>query len=127
VRPRNRGLPATTPRGSENGRESVPGSSLRVAAQYGVGRLQRLAFNDLQQYTEWMATITEVERLAFDLPEAQRAVLAAHLLDSLSPVLRDEDDGLQEALIRDRELDSNPSSALSLEQLDHQIRSRRSS
>jgi hypothetical protein len=74
-----------------------------------------------------MATITEVERLAFDLPEAQRAVLAAHLLDSLSPVLRDEDDGLQEALIRDRELDSNPSSAFSLEQLDHQIRSRRSS
>ena len=74
-----------------------------------------------------MATITDVERLAFDLPEAQRAVLAAHLLDSLSPVLRDEDDGLQEALIRDRELDSNPASALSLEQLDHQIRSRRGS
>ena len=74
-----------------------------------------------------MATITEVEKLAFDLPEAQRAVLAAHLLDSLSPVLKDDDGGLQEALIRDREFNSNPSLVLSLEQLDHQIRYRRSS
>jgi hypothetical protein len=74
-----------------------------------------------------MATITEVERLAFDLPEAQRAVLAAHLLASLSPVLQNEDGGLQEALIRDREFDLNPSLVISLEQLDHQIRHRRSS
>jgi hypothetical protein len=74
-----------------------------------------------------MATIAEVEALAFELPEAQRAVLAEHLLSSLSPVLRDEDDGLQEALIRDRELDSKPSGALSLEQLDRLVRCRRSS
>lgn len=73
-----------------------------------------------------MATISEVEKLAFDLSESQRAVLAAHLLGSLSPVLHDEDEGLAEALRRDAELDTNPSSGISLEQLDQQMRSRRS-
>ena len=72
-----------------------------------------------------MATIGEVEKLAFDLSESQRAVLAAHLLGSLSPVLHDEDEGYAEALRRDTELDSNPSSGISLAQLDQQIRNRR--
>jgi len=73
-----------------------------------------------------MATITEIEKLAFDLPESQRAVLAVHLLGSLSSVLYDEDEGIAEALGRDAELDANPSSALSLEQLDREIKGRRS-
>jgi putative addiction module component (TIGR02574 family) len=71
-----------------------------------------------------MATISEVEKLAFDLSESQRAVLAAHLLGSLSPVLHDQDEGLAEALRRDAELEADPSSGISLEQLDHQMRSR---
>ncbi len=72
-----------------------------------------------------MATISEVEKLALDLPENQRAVLAAHLLTSLPPVLHDEDDGIAEALRRDAELDAKPSAGMSLEQLDQQIKHRR--
>jgi putative addiction module component (TIGR02574 family) len=73
----------------------------------------------------FMAAITEVEKLALDLPEHQRAVLAAHLLGSLPSVLHDEDEGIAEALRRDTELDANPSAGLSLEQLDQQIERRR--
>jgi putative addiction module component (TIGR02574 family) len=74
-----------------------------------------------------VATIIEVEKLALDLPESQRAVLAAHLLGSLPPVLHDEDEGVAEALRRDAELDANPSSGISLKQLDEQIEHRRRS
>ena len=73
-----------------------------------------------------MPTITEIEKLAFDLPESQRAVLAAHLLESLPSVLHDEDEGVAEALRRDAELAANPSASISPEQLDQQIRARRS-
>jgi len=73
-----------------------------------------------------MATITEVEKLALDLPESQRAVLAAHLLGSLPSVLHDEDEGIAEAVRRDAELDASPLLGISLEQLDQQIESRRS-
>jgi putative addiction module component (TIGR02574 family) len=71
-----------------------------------------------------VASIAEVEKLAFELPDSQRAVLAAHLLQSLPSVLHDEDEGLAEALRRDAELDANPEIGLSLEQLDQQIRAR---
>ncbi|HZA38855.1 MAG TPA: hypothetical protein VE486_06905 [Candidatus Baltobacteraceae bacterium] len=73
-----------------------------------------------------MATITEVEKLALDLPQNQRAVLAAHLLGSLPPVLHDEDEGIAEALRRDAELDANPSSGILLKELDGQIERRKS-
>ncbi len=72
-----------------------------------------------------MATIAEVEKLAFDLPDSQRAVLAAHLLRSLPSVLHDEDEGIAEALRRDVELEANPELGITLEQLDKQISSRR--
>ena len=72
-----------------------------------------------------MATITEVEKLALDLPVSQRAVLAAHLLESLPSVLHNDDEGIAEALQRDAELDASPSSGVSLEQLDQQIERRR--
>ena len=71
-----------------------------------------------------MATITEVEKLAFDLPDSQRAVLAAHLLQSLPSVLHDEDEGIAEALRRDAEFDANPDMGITLEQLDQQINAR---
>jgi putative addiction module component (TIGR02574 family) len=71
-----------------------------------------------------MATILEVEKLALDLPERQRATLAANLLESLPAVLSDKDEGLAEALRRDADLDANPDRAISLEQLDSQIQSR---
>jgi putative addiction module component (TIGR02574 family) len=73
-----------------------------------------------------MATIAEIERLALNLPESQRAILAAHLLGSLPSVLHDEDEGIAEALRRDAEFEANPSMGVSLEDLDQQVRRRRS-
>jgi len=75
----------------------------------------------------FVPTITEVEKLALDLPENQRAVLAAHLFGSLPSVLHDEDEGIAEALRRDAELDSDASSAISLTELDQRIEHRRRS
>lgn len=72
-----------------------------------------------------MPTITEVEKLAFDLPETQRAVLAAHLLESLPSVLQDDDDGIAEALLRDADMNAHPEAGISLEQFDRQIARRR--
>lgn len=72
-----------------------------------------------------MATIAEVEALALDLPEKQRALLAAHLLDSLPSILEDEDEGVAEAIRRDAELDADPSLGISLEELDRKIAARR--
>ena len=73
-----------------------------------------------------MATIAEVEKLALDLPETERAVLAAHLLGSLPSILHDEDEGIAEALRRDAEFEGNPSFGMSLEELDQRIDRRRS-
>jgi hypothetical protein len=72
-----------------------------------------------------MATIAEVEKLALDLPETERAILAAHLLGSLPSVLHDEDEGLTEALRRDAEFGADPSFGMSLEELDQKIERRR--
>jgi putative addiction module component (TIGR02574 family) len=73
-----------------------------------------------------MTTIAEVEKLALDLPETERAVLAAHLLGSLPSILHDEDEGIAEALRRDAELEAKPSLGMSLDELDQRIKSRRS-
>ena len=75
----------------------------------------------------FVPTITEVEKLALDLPENQRAVLAAHLLGSLASVLHDEDEGIAEALRRDAELDADASLAIPLKELDQRIERRRRS
>jgi hypothetical protein len=72
-----------------------------------------------------MATIAEVEKLALDLPDSQRAVLAARLLGSLPAVLHDEDEGFAEAVRRDAELEADPSAGISLKQLDRKIERRR--
>jgi hypothetical protein len=73
-----------------------------------------------------MATIAEIERLAINLSESQRAILAAHLLESLPSVLHDEDEGITDALRRDAEFEANPSMGISLEELDQKIRHRQS-
>ena len=73
-----------------------------------------------------MSTIVEVEKLALDLPEKERATLAANLLESLPGVLSDEDEGIAEALRRDAEIDGNPNRAITLTQLDSSIQNRRS-
>ncbi len=72
-----------------------------------------------------MSTIVEVEKLALDLSEKERAVLAANLLDSLPGILSDEDEGVAEALRRDAEAEVDPAQAISLAELDSQIQGRR--
>lgn len=63
-----------------------------------------------------MVTLAELEQQAMQLPEDQRAVLAAHLLDSLPAILHDDDAGLAEAIRRDAELDNDPSAGITLEE-----------
>lgn len=79
----------------------------------------------LSAYPAPMATIIEIKKLALDLPEQDRATLAANLLESLPPILSDNDEGISEAMRRDAELDADPGQAISFAQLDSQIRNRR--
>jgi hypothetical protein len=72
-----------------------------------------------------MATIMDIEKLALDLPEQQRATLAASLLNSLPGVLSDDDEGIAEALRRDAEMNSESDQSISLAQLDSCIKERR--
>lgn len=72
-----------------------------------------------------MSTILEVERLALDLSEKERATLAANLLESLPGSLSDEDQGVAEALRRDVEIEADPAQSISLSELDSQIQARR--
>ena len=73
-----------------------------------------------------MATVIEIEKLALDLPEQERAALAANLLESLPGILSDEDEGVAEALRRDAEIDADPNQTISPAQLDSHIQGRRS-
>ena len=72
-----------------------------------------------------MATIMDIEKLALDLPEQQRATLAASLLNSLPGVLSDDDEGVAEALRRDAEMNSESDQSISLAQLDSCIKEHR--
>jgi len=84
--------------------------------------VERLAFHE---YSSQMPTIIEIKKLALDLPERDRATLAANLLESLPPILSDDDEGIGEALRRNAELDADPSQAISFAELDSHIRGRR--
>lgn len=68
------------------------------------------------------SNVEKLEKLALDLPEEERAQLAASLLDSVPGILSDQDDGVAEALRRDAELDAHPERAISLEELDTFLR-----
>ena len=72
-----------------------------------------------------MATIVEVKKLALDLSEKERAVLAANLLESLPGILSDEDEGIAEALRRDAEIEADLVNAISLADLDSHVQRRR--
>jgi hypothetical protein len=65
-----------------------------------------------------MATLSESEPQVLALPERDRADLAARLLSSLPAVLEEEDDGVAEALRREREAEDDPSACLSLEEFE---------
>ena len=72
-----------------------------------------------------MATMNEIEKIALSLPEPDRAMLAASLLTSLSPVLDDADEGVAEAVRRDKELEVQPDTGMSIQELDAKIGKRR--
>lgn len=71
-----------------------------------------------------MSTIVEVEKLALDLTEQERAALAANLLNSLPGILSDEDEGVAEALLRDAEIEADPAQVISLAELDSDVQGR---
>lgn len=72
-----------------------------------------------------MSTTVEVEKLALDLTEKKRAMLAANLLNSLPGILSDEDQGTANALRRDAEIEANPAQSISLAELDSRIKGQR--
>jgi len=74
-----------------------------------------------------MTSLTEIEKLAFELPEQQRATLASHILDSLPAIFSDLDDGIAEAGRRDTEMDENPGIGINIDQFDRFISQRRAS
>lgn len=74
-----------------------------------------------------MTALTKIEKLAFELPEQQRATLAARILASLPAIFSDSDDGVAEARRRDAEMDKNPSIGISMAHLDKLISKRRRS
>lgn len=67
----------------------------------------------------------EIEKLALELTDRERAALAANLLDSLPSVLYDEDEGVAEALRRDAEMEDDRTQGMSLAKLDAVIQDRR--
>jgi hypothetical protein len=71
-----------------------------------------------------MPTVIELKKLVLDLPERERATLAANLLESLSGIVSDEDEGIAEALRRDAEIDSDGANSISLSELDSHIQDR---
>jgi len=69
-----------------------------------------------------MSAIAEAEKLVFSLSEKDRAELVGKILRSLPHYA--DDGGLAEARRRDREMDENPDSILTMEQLDNMISER---
>lgn len=69
-----------------------------------------------------MSVIAEAEKLVFSLSEKDRAELVGKILRSL-PLYAD-DGGLAEARRRDLEMDENPDSIITMEQLDEMIANR---
>ena len=65
--------------------------------------------------------LEEIQKCALDLPDSDRAALAAELLVSLPAVLVDEDDGIAEAIRRSKELDDDPSMGCSWEEIKHSL------
>ena len=61
--------------------------------------------------------LEEIQESAMQLPDAQRATLAADLLWSLSGRLVDDDGGIAEARRRSRELSENPSVGCTWEEI----------
>ena len=62
-----------------------------------------------------MSIITEIEKQALNLPDQERAKLADRLIASLPPDFTDDDE-IEEARRRSREMDEDPSKVLTHEE-----------
>ena len=70
-----------------------------------------------------MSTIAEAEKLVFSLSEKDRAELIGKIIRSLpSPFIAEDEDWVEEALRRDREMDEKPETVLSEEQFFTSLR-----
>jgi hypothetical protein len=72
-----------------------------------------------------MSVISEAETIkqALSLPDPSRAKLAEKLIASLpSPFVDEDEDWVEEALRRDREMDGNPDSVMSEEEFFTSLR-----
>ena len=68
-----------------------------------------------------MSRLQELKEEALSLTDAERAVLASDLLETLPGVLSDEDEGVAEALRRDAELDTDPSKGIEWTALKNEL------
>ncbi len=72
-----------------------------------------------------MSVVTELEEKAMSLTKMERGDLASRLIRSLgSPFVDNDDDGIEEALRRSKEMDENPEMSISMEQLDEMMKDR---
>lgn len=72
-----------------------------------------------------MSLISEAETIehALKLPDSSRAKLAERLIASLpSPFVDEDEDWVEEALRRDREMDENPDSVMTEEEFFNSLR-----
>lgn len=72
-----------------------------------------------------MSVISEAETIeqALKLPDESRAKLAEKLIESLpSPFVDEDEDWVEEALRRDREMDENPDSVMTEEEFFASLR-----
>ena len=72
-------------------------------------------------------SVDQIAAEALRLPEKERSGLASRLLQSLPPVVSDDDEGVSEGFRRDAELDADPSQAMMLRELDSHVRQRHKS
>ena len=68
-----------------------------------------------------MGRLQELKKEAMGLTNAERAVLASDILQTLPAVLSDEDEGIAEALRRDAELDADPASGIEWQVLKKEL------
>ncbi|HMO80620.1 MAG TPA: addiction module protein [Pyrinomonadaceae bacterium] len=70
-----------------------------------------------------MSEIAEAEKLVFSLSEKDRAVLVGKMIRSLpSPFTAEDEEWVEEALRRDREMDEKPETVLTEEQFFRSLR-----
>ena len=66
-------------------------------------------------------SIEEIQQGALALPENERAEWAAQHLTTLPATLTDPDDGVAEALRRDKELDEDPSAGRTWDEIKREL------